>query len=43
MVQPIGSRLSFVVIMAVVARGRLLLGSLPNDAELFVRVFNNLL
>jgi hypothetical protein len=35
--------LSLVVILAVVARGCLLLGSLPNDAELLVRVLNNLL
>jgi hypothetical protein len=35
--------LSFVVILAVVARGCPLFGSLPNDAELLVGVFNNLL
>ena len=43
MVQSIGRRLSCVVILAVVARGRLLFGSLPNDAKLVVRVLNNLL
>ena len=43
MVQSIGSSLSFVVILAVVARGCLLFGSLLNDAELLVGVLNNLL
>jgi hypothetical protein len=43
MVQSIGSGLSFLVILAVVARGCLLLGSLPNDAELLVGVLNDLL
>jgi hypothetical protein len=42
-VQLIGSGLSFVVILAVVARGCLLFGTLPNDAELVVGVLNNLL
>ena len=43
MVQLIGSGLSFVIILAVVARCGLLFGSLPNDAELVVGVLNNLL
>ncbi len=42
-IQSISSGLSLVVIPAVVTRGRLLLGSFPNDAELLVSVFNNLL
>ncbi len=42
-VQLIGSSLSFVVILAVVTRSRLFLGSLPNDTELLVGVLNNLL
>jgi hypothetical protein len=43
MVQSIGSGLSFLIILAVVARGCLLFGSLPNDAELLVGVLNDLL
>lgn len=43
MVQLIGSGLSFVIVLAVVARGCLLFGSLPNDAELVVGMLNNLL
>jgi hypothetical protein len=39
----IGSGLSFVVILAVVARRCLFFGSLPNNAELLVGVLNNLL
>jgi hypothetical protein len=42
-VQSIGSGLSFVVILPVVARCRLLFGPLPNDAELLMGMFNNLL
>jgi hypothetical protein len=42
-VESIGRSLSFVVILAVVTCGRLLLGSFPNDAELLMCVFNNLL
>jgi len=42
-VQSIGSGLSFVVVLAVVARGRLLFHSLPNDTKLLVGVLNNLL
>lgn len=42
-VQSIGSGLSFVVFLAVVTRGRLLFGSLPNDTELLVSMLNNLL
>jgi hypothetical protein len=42
-VQSIGSRLSFVVILAVVARGGLLFGPLPNDAKLVVGVLDNFL
>jgi hypothetical protein len=41
-VKSIGSGLSFVVILAVVTRGRLLFGSLPNDTEFFVGVLDNL-
>jgi hypothetical protein len=43
MVQSIGSGLSFVVVLAVVARGCLLFGSFPNDAELLVGVLNDFL
>jgi hypothetical protein len=43
MVQAIGRGLSFVVILAVVARGCFLFGSLPNDAELLVGVLDDLL
>jgi hypothetical protein len=35
--------LSFVVILAVVARGGLLLSPLPNDSEFLVGVLNDLL
>jgi hypothetical protein len=42
-VQSIRSGLSFVVILAVVARGCPLFGSLPNNAELLVGVLNDLL
>ena len=42
-VESIGSGLSLVVILAVVARRCLFFGSLPNDAELVVGVLNNLL
>jgi hypothetical protein len=42
-IQSIGSSLGFVVVLAVVTRGCLLFGSLPNDVELLVSVFNNLL
>jgi hypothetical protein len=42
-VQSIGSGLSFVVILAVIARRCFLFGSLPNDAELLVGVLHNLL
>jgi hypothetical protein len=43
MVQPIGGGLSFVVVLAVIARGCLLFGSFSNDAELVVGVLDNLL
>jgi hypothetical protein len=43
MVQLIGSGLSLVVILAVVARGGLLFGSLPNDTKFFVGVLDDLL
>jgi hypothetical protein len=42
-VQSIRGGLSFVVILAVVARRCLLFGSLPNNTELLVGVLNNLL
>jgi hypothetical protein len=42
-VQSIGSRLRFVVVLAVIARGRLLFGSLPDDAKLVVGVLDNFL
>lgn len=42
-VKSIGSGLSFVVILTVVARGSLLFGSLPNDTEFFVGVLHNFL
>jgi hypothetical protein len=42
-VQTIGSRLRFVVVLAMVARGRLLFGPLPNDTKLVVGVLDNFL
>jgi hypothetical protein len=43
MVESIGSSLSFLVILAVVARGRLLFRSLLHNTELLVSMLNNLL
>jgi hypothetical protein len=43
MIQAMGSGVSLVVILAVVARGRLLLGSFPNDVELLVGELSNCL
>jgi hypothetical protein len=42
-IQSIGSGLCFVIVLPMVAWGRLLFGSLANDPELFVGVLNNLL
>jgi hypothetical protein len=42
-VQSIGSGLSFVVVLSVVARSGFLFGSLANDTEFLVGVLNNLL
>ena len=42
-VQTIGCGLGFVVVLAMVAGGRLLFGSLPDDAELLMGVLDNLL
>jgi hypothetical protein len=42
-VESIGGRLCFVVVLAVVTRGRLFFSSLPNDTKLVVGVLDNLL
>jgi len=42
-VQTIGRGLGFVVILAVVASGGFLLGSLPNDSQFLMGVLDNLL
>jgi hypothetical protein len=42
-VQSIRGGLGFVIVLAVVTRGRLLFGPLPNDAKLVVGVLDNLL
>lgn len=41
-IKPIGSHLSVVVILAVVARGGLFFSTLPNDSEFLVGMLNDL-
>jgi hypothetical protein len=42
-VQTIGRDLGFMIILAVIAGGRLLFGSLPDDAQFVIGVLDNLL